>query len=296
MNEKSRDLITITPRTVQRGAAARGRNSAAARPWFLAAVLLIAVFSASSCSSEQHLSLNGDGSGRGRLQIDIHPMFVQYLKDVSAGFIEGEMEDRQFSAFDIEKIEQTMDELEGISFVGALTEGEGGLDLSFVFSDPESILASPDMRGASGDSEGGLVRSGPTEPLVDFSADGALRSLTVRVTSQNFSRLFSLVGVREQETLMTFGPQPDPYSEQEYVDMMEYALGDYEDVETIRKVLRRREARIEVEVDGEITELRGFSEVEEGEGRGRVAEAVIPFLRAATLREPLVYSITWRPE
>jgi hypothetical protein len=277
--------------------------------WILTAALLVAVLGATSCSSEQHLSLNGDGSGRGRLQIDIHPMFVQYLKDVSAGFIEGDMEDRQFSAFDVDEIEQTMEELEGISFVSALTEGEGGLDLSFVFSDPEAVLAaqslqelrSGDGRGKSGarpnaDSGAGTETGGSAEPLVDFSSDGALRRLTVRVTSHNFSRLFPLVGVREQETLMTFGPQQDPYSEQEYVEMMEYALGDYEDAETIRKVLRRREARIRVEVDGEITGLRGFSDVPEAEGRGRVAEAVIPFLRAATLREPLVYSITWRPE
>jgi hypothetical protein len=201
-----------------------------------------------------------------------------------------------------------MEELEGISFVSALTEGEGGLDLSFVFSDPEAVLAAQSLRelrsGGNGRSGSrpdtaagtGTGGSGSAEPLVDFSSDGALRRLTVRVTSHNFSRLFPLVGVREQETLMTFGPQPDPYSEQEYVEMMEYALGDYEDAETIRKVLRRREARIRVEVDGEITRLRGFSDVPEAEGRGRVAEAVIPFLRAATLREPLVYSITWRPE
>lgn len=257
------------------------------RTFFTAAVLpAVAVFLlvSISCSSEQHLSIREDGSGEGRIVVDLHPMFIQYLKDVSAGFIEGDMDDGRFSAFDIDKINATMEELEGISLVSALVEGEGTLDLAFVFSHPEAIL--PGAAEGAGESEG----AGGSGKVVDFSSRGGERTLTVRIDSENFSRFFPLIGIEEQEALMTFGPQPNPYTEGEYIEMMQYAMGDYEDASTIRRVLSRRESTLKVEVDGEITEVEGFTL------DGNTAVATIPFLRAATLSEPLEFVITWRPE
>ncbi len=235
----------------------------------LAVLTLAAALFSVSCSSEQQIQVQGDGSGSGSLRIDLHPMFVQYLKDVSAGFIEGDMEAMEFSAFDLREIAATMRDLDGISLVSAQTEGEGGLELSYVFSDPEAIL----------------------QPI-EFSSRGNLRTLRVLITAENFEQLFPLVGMEEQDTLMTFGPQPDPYSEEEYVEMMEYALGDYEDAATIRRVLERRRSELNVSVDGPITEARGFILNDDG----RSARATIPYLRAATLREPLDLSLSWRSE
>ena len=235
----------------------------------IAVSLLTVVLFSVSCSSEQQIQVEGDGSGSGSLCIDLHPMFVQYLKDVSAGFIEGDMEAMEFSAFDLRKISATMRELDGISLVSAHTEGEGGLELSYVFSDPEAIL-----------------------PPIEFNSRANLRTLRVLITADNFELLFPLVGMEEQDTLMTFGPQPDPYTEEEYVEMMEYALGDYEDKATIRRVLERRRTELSVRVDGPITETRGFTV----NADGRSARAAIPYLRAATLREPLELSLTWRSE
>ncbi|MFO7850596.1 MAG: hypothetical protein R6V67_11605 [Spirochaetia bacterium] len=269
----------------------------------IAGLLSVAAFLLlSSCSSEQHLTLREDGSGEGRVVVDLHPMFIQYLKDVSAGFIEGDMDDGRFSAFDIDEIAATMEELEGISLVSALVEEEGVLDLAFVFSDPEAMLFfEADVPGETGESTGTRgdgsseeAREASAESdspqLVEFSSREDERTLEVRINSDNFSRFFPLIGVQEQETLMTFGPQPDPYTESEYIEMMQYALGDYEDAETIRRVLSRRESKLTVEVDGEITDLKGFTR------DGNTAKATIPFLRAATLSEPLELAITWRPE
>lgn len=259
-----------------------------------AGLLVAAVFllASVSCSSEQQLSIREDGSGEGRIVVDLHPMFIQYLKDVSAGFIEGDMDDERFSAFDIDKINAAMEELEGVSLVSAVAEGEGALDLAFVFSHPEAIL--PDKAagaGGNGESEAGHGTSdGGSHKLVEFSSRGSERTLAVRIDSENFSRFFPLIGLEEQEALMTFGPQPEPYTESEYIEMMQYALGDYEDESTIRRVLSRRESTLKVEVDGEITEVEGFTL------DGNTAEATIPFLRAATLSEPLEFAITWRPE
>ncbi|MDY7028121.1 MAG: hypothetical protein SVR04_07490, partial [Spirochaetota bacterium] len=85
-----------------------------------------------------------------------------------------------------------------------------------------------------------------------------------------------------------FGPQPDPMSREEYIDMMSYALGTYAEESALRKILESQEIDISVRVEGTIVDGEGISY------RGDTASLKLPFLQPATLKEPLFVSLTWR--
>ncbi|MCF7949693.1 MAG: hypothetical protein K9M94_13980, partial [Spirochaetia bacterium] len=91
------------------------------------------------------------------------------------------------------------------------------------------------------------------------------------------------------QNMLTFGPQPNPMTEAEYLDMMGYALGTYAEGDELKRVLKSQNLHIVVQVDGRITSANGFTQ---RDGR---AEATIPFLRPATLYYPLELSLSWVP-
>ncbi|MFO7729940.1 MAG: hypothetical protein R6V86_04150 [Spirochaetia bacterium] len=250
-------------------------------PGILTIFLLISLFSA--CSARQDLELNADGSGSTTVRIDLHPIFVQYLRDLTAGLSSegttGSETDASgedpFRIFDELKIADAFARTDGATLQDFQRRAPGHIELSAVFDNPAEVLPDPQQEG--------IPR------VVSFSSSGGERTLQLTLTSENVNSLYSLVGMEEQQNMLTFGPQPNPLTEEEYLDMMGYALGTYAEAGELERVLKSQNLHIVVQVDGEITSAEGFT-LQDGR-----AEATIPFLRPATLYNPLELSLTWRP-
>src|SRR6056297_3398369 len=250
-------------------------------PVITVTILLITLFSA--CSARQDVELNADGSGSTTVRIDLHPIFIQYLRDLTAGLssegTNGSETDASgkdpFRIFDEFKIAAAFARTDGATLQEFRRRAPGHIELTATFDNPAEVLPTPQQND--------IPR------VVQFSSSGGERSLQLILTSENVSSLYSLVGMEEQQNMLTFGPQPNPLSEEEYLDMMGYALGTYAEGGELERVLKSQNLQIVVQVDGEITSAEGFSL---RDGR---AEATIPFLRPATLFQPLELSLSWKP-
>src|SRR6056297_856281 len=244
-------------------------------PGILTMILLISLFSA--CSARQDVELNADGSGSTTVRIDLHPIFVQYLRDLTAGLsseTDASGED-PFRIFDEFKIAAAFARTDGATLQDFRRTAPGHIELTATFDNPAELLPAPQQEGVP--------------RVVSFSSSGGERSLQFTLTSENVNSLYSLVGMEEQQNMLTFGPQPNPMTEAEYLDMMGYALGTYAEGDELERVLKSQNLHIVVQVDGEITSAEGFTL---REGR---AEATIPFLRPATLYHPLELALSWKP-
>jgi hypothetical protein len=211
------------------------------------------------------------------VRIDLHPIFVQYLRDLTAGLSSetDASEEDPFRIFDEFKIAAAFARTDGATLQDFRRRAPGHIELSATFDNPAEVLPAPQQEGIP--------------QVVRFSSSGGERSLQFTLTSENADSLYSLIGLQEQQTMLTFGPQPNPLTEAEYLDMMGYALGTYAEGGELERVLKSQNLHIVVQVDGEITSAEGFTL---RDGR---AEATIPFLRPATLYHPLELSLSWKP-
>lgn len=240
----------------------------------MAGVFLLMV---SGCSARQDVALQADGSGTTTVRIDLHPIFVQYLRDLTAGLSADASEDpggEPFRIFDEAKIAAAFARTEGATLQDFRRTAPGHIRLTAGFDNPADVLPAPQDPGVA--------------PVVEFSENGGVRSLRFSLNSQNVSSLYSLLGMQEQQTMLTFGPQPDPLTEAEYIDMMVYALGTYAERSELERALQSQNLQIIVRVEGQILSADGFT-LQDGR-----AEATIPFLQPATLFEPLELSLRWR--
>ena len=232
------------------------------------------------CSARQDLSLKADGSGSTTVRIDLHPIFVQYLRDLTAGLsMEGSGAGdadggEPFRIFDEAKIAAAFARTGGATLQDFRRTAPGHIELTASFDNPAAVLPAPQDPGVA--------------PVVEFSERGGVRDLRFSLNSRNVSSLYSLLGMQEQQTMLTFGPQPDPLTEAEYIDMMVYALGTYAERSELERAMQSQNLQIVVQVEGEILAAEGFTL---RDGR---AEATIPFLQPATLFEPLELSLRWR--
>ena len=240
-------------------------------------VFILLILLLSSCSARQDVELNTDGSGSTTVRIDLHPIFVQYLRDLTAGLSSGSDASGGdlFRIFDEFKIAAAFARTDGATLKDFRRTAPGHIELTATFDNPAEVLPAPQQDGVP--------------RVVQFSSTGGERSLQLTLTSENVSSLYSLVGMEEQQNMLTFGPQPNPLTEEEYLDMMGYALGTYAEGDELERVLKSQNLHIVVQVDGEITSAEGFTL---REGR---AEATIPFLRPATLYHPLELALSWKP-
>jgi len=242
-------------------------------PVMLLPILMILLVS--SCTSDQEVLLKADGSGRSRIEIELHPFFVHYLRDLTAGLGDPLENEADFRIFDEYRIAASFNRIDGLLLEDFRRLKPGHIVISASFSNPAGVLPLPADPAAP--------------PVLDLKDHGeGSHTLFLNLTTRNIDSFYGLLGVEEQQNMLTFGPQKDPLSEDEYVDMMVYAMGTYADPKELDRILRRQRVDIRFEVEGTVTAVEGM-ELREG-----AAVVSLPFLKPATLAEPIRLSLTWR--
>src|SRR6056297_553868 len=148
-------------------------------PGILVTILLISLFS--GCSARQDVELNADGSGSTTVRIDLHPIFVQYLRDLTAGLSsEGATSSETdvsggdpFRIFDEFKIAAAFARTDGATLQDFRRRAPGHIELTAAFDNPAEVLPDPQQEG--------IPR------VVRFSSSGDERTLQLTLTSENVS-------------------------------------------------------------------------------------------------------------
>ena len=238
---------------------------------------LIIILFLNSCSSRQDVYISDTGEGRVSIDINIDKMLTAYARDLLGGF--SNTNSNEINLFDIKKISSIISELESVSHSDISSDSSEMLHLELDFTDPGKIFDNSEVSETPG--------------LISFSnriVDNKDRKrISLYLSKDNFSTALSLVGMKDSEILETFGPQDNPYTDEEYLDLMEFLFEEYETSYKIRSIVKSSEVLINLKVDGKIISCNGCSSSESGTS----VIIQIPLLDIVTLEKPIEIVVEW---
>jgi len=240
------------------------------------ALIFIVVF-LNACSSSQDVYISDTGEGNVSIDIKIDKMLTEYAQDILGGF--SNTDTHNINLFDINKISNIVSELESVSLNDISSDTSEILQLELDFMDPGKIFAEPEASG--------------TPDLISFSTvqmgSKERKKIRLCLSKDNFSTALLLVGMKDSEILDRFGPQENPYTDTEYLELMEFLFEEYESPYYVRTIIKTSEVSINLKVDGVIVNCEGCSVSKSGTS----AVIKIPLLDIVTLEKPIEVLLEW---
>ncbi len=239
--------------------------------------LIVTFFFINACSSRQDIYISDTGEGTASIDINLDNMLTSYAGDLLGGFSGPDQDNVQL--FDIQKIKNTVMGLEGVFLTDISSSNSESLHLNFSFKNPADIFRNPLDTGIP--------------DLISFSTtkkgNGIRKKLNLFLTKDNYKAVTALLGLENSEVLDTFGPQENPYTSSEYLDLMDYMFDEYGTSENIRTVVRTSKIIINLKTDGQIVASKGCKITDSGSD----AIIVIPLLDIVTLEKPIEVFVEW---
>ncbi|MDA3941369.1 MAG: hypothetical protein PF693_19025 [Spirochaetia bacterium] len=238
-------------------------------------IVILLFISLIGCSSKQDIYISNTGEGTVSIDINLDKILTSYVGDLLGGF--SNLENKDINLFDTHKINSIITELESVFLTDIISDSSESLHLELSFLDPGKIFDEPEVSGAPN--------------LISFSTrrvnNKDRKKISLYLSKGNFNTIMSLVGMKDSEILDTFGPQDNPYSESEYLDLMEFLFEEYESSYGIRSIVKASEILINLKVDGQIVDCYGCN------GSGSDVLIKIPLLDIVTLEEPIEIFVEW---
>ena len=234
-------------------------------------LLLIAVMQALflSCSVKQNMELSADSSGVVSLNVSLHPIFRNYLIDISDILVENPNDQ---VLFDIETIKSTIADRKGLTLLAIDNPDRDTLELSVKFDDVENVVTKYEA-----------------EDVLTLTKIGGTNILDFHLTASNFRDLLTIAALDDSPLIEPFGPSATaPWDEDEYLENVSYALEEYGPLAEITAMFKDAEIDAAVTVKGKIISQKG------GKISGDKVIFKIPLLRVLTLTSPLDLQIQYR--
>ena len=232
------------------------------------AVLLTVLVGA--CTVREDIVLRADGSGEAVLDIDLHPILIDYFNDLASAMtgIEGE-----HPIFDIARLSEAVEERPEIALVHAEQRRRGALTLAVVFTDINTLFA---REGA--------------QDVLHLRPRGEHRELTLRLSRDAVHRFLEFAPEESESLIQLLLPPADgTVSREEYRDELAWALEEYERRAVVERVLDEAVIEVRITPVGRVVEQSG----------GRIVDGsvvfTIPVLELLTLPGERVYSLVFAP-
>ncbi len=234
----------------------------------IASILLILVLLSSSCAMQQGLSLTRNRSGWATTDLYVYDFFLTVLEDFEP-FTEEEEEISMMDA-SVEDFVRNLNQSPSASDVSLMYIGTNGYFIDFTFSSLEDLLAD-------------LNRKEP-QSIARVRETDQRTTLTFYLDIDNYPQLTQMVPFLADPNFETFGPLYNVgMSEEEYLDMISYILGE-EGPEAIENSV----ISLRLTTPSVITDYRGG--VKESPNSIRFDIPLIDFL---LLAEPIEFSASW---
>lgn len=230
-----------------------------------------------ACSSSQNIYISDTGEGTVSIDINLDNMLTSYAGDILGGF--SNVETEELNLFDTHKISNIISELESVFLTDISSESSEILHLELDFMDPGKIFNKSETSG--------------TPDIITFSTrrvgNKDRKKISLYLSKENFNTVMSLVGMKDSEILDTFGPQDNPYTDAEYLDLMEFLFEEYETSSKIRSIVKSSEVLINLKVDGWIINCDGCT----ASDSESAAIIKISLLDIVTLEKAIEVTVEW---
>ncbi|MBT3275183.1 MAG: hypothetical protein HN368_18660 [Spirochaetales bacterium] len=242
---------------------------------FLPILPLVFLMGWSACSVDADININNDASGTAEVRIHLHQVAVSYMTDMMSSLSVRPAEGA--TVFDLAAISAAIASRPGMELVAIETEEADNLTLKIRFEDVRILLDPADAP----------VRLSPDRP-VTFSSVDAGRSLELSIHRGNFGYISGLFVLPESPfTVLLPYSERDFMSQNEYLEILEYALEDYLEGLSTADMLTQQNITAVVTAQSAVLAANG--------GEIIIGKAVftIPLLEVLTLENPLLYSAEW---
>lgn len=235
---------------------------------YFQAFLLLSLLFFASCSIQQEIFLDASGGGEYTGTFRVSQDMADYLEELASLTTSSSEE---FTLFETDKIKEDLEkDQSGVHVTAVTVDDPNTLRVALTFDSLESLLESQEAQAAK---------------IIRFTelADGS-KKVHIRLDRENYEHLDALFSEEQKIVMDTFGPKENEgLSEEEYLEMMSYALG-----EQGSDLLRASIIETRVKVKGTLLDQKG------GVREGDTVVFRIPLLRFLLLDEILEYQLTFR--
>ena len=219
-----------------------------------------------SCTSKQEVNIDTAGKGSCTVRVDLNSYFTDYLTDLSDAGSSNE----EFSVFNREMIENSFIQHSNADLTDVRINGSR-LEVDFRFNNPGEIL-----------------KENKLNPVIEYRRRGGVSILSFNLNTENYRALSRMTGLDDNPVLSALTPQPEnPYTNDEYLDMVDFAFSDYEGGEKAALTTAKAVIEITVKTGGKIIKA------DNGVITGGTVVFKIPLLKFLTLSSPVVFSVEY---
>ncbi len=236
-------------------------------------IVILSIIMVTSCAVKQEVYIEKSGNGEVSFDIQLADYLTEVIGQVMMLLEPGDsIPENQLSFFDLEAIENDFRQREGITLVSLEAPAQNRITGQFTFEDPSILLQS--------------IEEGSAESqIVQMRNDGRMSELTVRLNRNTITALLDENPSFNNALVETFGPAgTEGLTEEEYLDMMAFALG-----EVSRVGIQSSSLDLTIRVEGQIIDQKGGRIINKN-----TVKYSIPLLPVLMLTEPLEYSVSYQ--
>ncbi|MFP4432365.1 MAG: hypothetical protein ACLFPV_14025 [Spirochaetaceae bacterium] len=244
--------------------------------WAKGPLAALLVFLFASCAVSQDTLLRSDGGAEAAVRIELSPILVSYLEDLTLAFAP----EAEFRVFDLALLRENLENEPGVRVLRLAEEPTGTLAMTLDIASLEQL-----QRGAS-PAVSGLLS-------VEESPLGT--ALEVSLGPKEISDLLTFAGAADARALSVFFPPPPSdgdasrrVTREGYIDDAVWVLEEYAPAEDIEEAIRASGVGVTVAAPREVLSVDG------GRKEGGRARFDISLLELVTLREPRRYTVIYR--
>lgn len=207
-------------------------------------VLIIGlIFLITSCVVKQDVALHFDHSGSAEIDITLHQLFYEYIRDLTGSFSEDAFYGEDVPIFDTEEIKHSFSVYPELKLTSVEMPDVKSLSLSVQFKDIRQTLAQEEE---------------VSKEFIILQKEGNVHTVKIIITQETLDELMSFSSLKDTMVAqMLLPPEDEPMTPEEYTEYLVWALEEYAATEVVRKAIEHASINIKIQVKGEITGVIG---------------------------------------
>jgi hypothetical protein len=237
------------------------------------AVFVLVVFAllSGACTVHQDITLQLAGSGAARLEAQLHPVFMEYYKELASGF-SSSFDPARPQFFNTEAIREGFRRNAELELGSLQTPQPGKLDLDFRIRDISAAIKN---------------ENAAAQNIINRTQNGNRETLSIRLNKNNLASLLKIIPEMDSPVAKMLLP-PEGASEEEYLEHLAWALEDYAKNEKIEDILRASKIYLSIKTPRKILSQTGGKLKNENEAAFEIS---VPGL--FTLEKNFDFSVTY---
>jgi hypothetical protein len=236
---------------------------------FFAVVIVTLIFGA--CTVHQDITLQVAGSGAARLEAEMHPVFMEYYRELASGF-SSSFDPARPQYFDTAAIREGFQRNAELQLGSVQTPRPEKLVLDFHIKDISAAIKN----------ENAAARN-----IISRTQNGNRETLSIQLNRNNLASLLKIIPEMDSPMAKMLLP-PAGAGEEEYLEHLAWALEDYAKNEKIEDILRASKIYLSIKTPRRILSQTGGKLKNENEAGFEIS---VPGL--FTLEKNIEFSVTY---